>query len=31
MMYVSLLGLVLASPISPVRELVIGTTSNVAF
>lgn len=31
MMYVSLLGLILASPISPVSELVIGTTSNVAF
>lgn len=31
MMYVSLLGLVLASPISPLSEFVIETTSNVAF
>ena len=31
MMYVSLLGLLLACPISPVKDFVIGVTSQVAF
>jgi hypothetical protein len=31
MMYVSLLGLLLACPISPVKDIVIGLTSKVAF
>ena len=31
MMYVSLLGLLLACPVSPVKDIVIGTTTPVAF
>ena len=31
MIYVSLLGLLLACPISPVKDFVIGVTSQVAF
>ena len=31
MMYVSLTGLLLACPISPVKDFVIGVTSQVAF
>ena len=31
MMYVSLLGLLLACPVSPVKDIVVGTTSSVAF
>lgn len=31
MMYVSLLGLLLACPISPVKDIVVGTTTPVAF
>lgn len=31
MMYVSLLGLLLASPISPIKDIVINLTSQVAF
>ena len=31
MMYVSLLGLLLASPVSPVKDIVVGTTTPVAF
>ena len=31
MMYVSLLGLLLAYPVSPVKDIVVGTTSSVAF
>ncbi len=31
MMYVSLLALLLASPISPIRDAIISSTSNVAF
>ncbi len=31
MMYVSLLGLILASPISPISSFIISSTSNVAF
>ena len=31
MMYVSLTGLLLASPISPVKDIIIGVTSQVAF
>lgn len=31
MMYVSLAGLLLASPISPINEIIIKTTSQVAF
>lgn len=31
MMYVSLLGLLLACPVSPVNDIVVGTTTPVAF
>ena len=31
MMYVSLLGLLLACPVSPVKDIVVGTTTPVAF
>ena len=31
MMYVSLLGLLLARPVSPVKDIVVGTTTPVAF
>ena len=31
MMYVSLLGLLLACHVSPVKDIVVGTTSSVAF
>ena len=31
MMYVSLLGLLLACPVSPVKDIVIGSTTPVAF
>ena len=31
MMYVSLLGLLLACPVSPVKDIVLGTTTPVAF
>ncbi|MGF7057687.1 DUF340 domain-containing protein [Brassicibacter mesophilus] len=31
MMYVSLLGLILASPISPIKDTIINLTSQVAF
>lgn len=31
MMYVSLTGLILACPISPVKDIIINTTSQVAF
>lgn len=31
MMYASLTGLLLASPISPVKDIIIGVTSQVAF
>ena len=31
MMYVSLLGLLLSCPVSPVKDIVIGTTTPVAF
>ena len=31
MMYVSLLGLLLACPISPVKDIIVGTTTPVAF
>ena len=31
MMYVSLTGLLLASPISPVKDIIIDVTSQVAF
>lgn len=31
MMYVSLLGLLLASPISPIKDIIISSTSQVAF
>mgnify|MGYP000317268776 FL=1 len=31
MMYVSLLGLLLACPVSPVKDIVVGTTNPVAF
>lgn len=31
MMYVSLLGLLLVCPVSPVKDIVIGTTTPVAF
>ena len=31
MMYVSLLGLLLACPVSPVKDIVVGTTSSVVF
>ena len=31
MMYVSLLGLLIACPVSPVKDIVVGTTTPVAF
>lgn len=31
MMYVSLLGLLLACPVSPIKDIVVGTTTPVAF
>ena len=31
MMYVSLLGLLLACPVSPLKDIVVGTTTPVAF
>lgn len=31
MMYISLLGLLLACPVSPVKDIVVGTTTPVAF
>lgn len=31
MMYVSILGLLLACPVSPVKDIVVGTTTPVAF
>ena len=31
MMYVSLIGLLLACPVSPVKDIVVGTTTPVAF
>lgn len=31
MMYVSLLGLLLACPVSPVKDIIVGTTTPVAF
>ena len=31
MIYVSLLGLLLACPVSPVKDIVVGTTTPVAF